>query len=319
MNLRSSPGLQPFPKNPRVSKLKRFGGSGFSVLGWKLHDAARYHLSHLEPAGNLDMCDVWSLFLIWCILIWKWKFAEIWTNWGNMGQLFHFLNLERRGDWRFYCISLIVTRRWRAMLRVQRRHDWLLLSDFNRENHSMLPTVSIDILALFPTWQCATRSKWHKDDLLRRRELQKTHTSSSSNFDCHIHCKRVQICTNPISWYFPLKSRFLIKSIAGGYSYAEGTAADFEATWTPLWSGKWRLHRTARAGKMWFLFLKLSRHADLESHLSSFCWISGYPCVCDCVGLCVGCQDSIGGTLTGQSRSSWVRDSDMKGDHYNYN
>ena len=39
-------------------------------------------------------------------------------------------------------------------------------------------------------------------------------------------------------------------------------------------------------------------------------------CVCDCVGLCVGCQDSIGGTLTGQSRSSWVRDSDMKGDHY---
>lgn len=138
-----------------------------------------------------------------------------------------------------------------------------------------------------------------------------------ATFGCHIHCKRVQICTNPISWYFPLKSRFLIKSIAGGYSYAEGTAADFEATWTPLWSGKWRLHRTARAGKIWFLFFKLSRHADLESHLSSFCWFSGYPCVCDCVGLCVGCQDSIGGTLTGQSRSSWVRDSDVKGDQDN--
>ena len=103
-----------------------------------------------------------------------------------------------------------------------------------------------------------------------------------ATFDCHIHCKRVQICTNPISWYFPLKSRFLIKSIAGGYSYAEGTAADFEATWTPLWSGKWRLHRTARAGKMWFLFFELGRHADLESHLSSFCWFSGYPCVCVC-------------------------------------
>ena len=39
--------------------------------------------------------------------------------------------------------------------------------------------------------------------------------------------------------------------------------------------------------------------------------------VCDCVGLCVVCQDSIGGTLTGQSRSSWVRDSDVKGDQDN--
>ena len=278
--------VQGFSRSPKI-----LGSPSWSVS--VVRDSQCWDGSYMMQQGTTE--PPWSLFPIWCILIWKWKFDEIWTNWGNMGQLFPFLNLDFRGDWQFYCINLIVTRRWRAMLRVQRRHDWLLLSDFNRENHSMLPTVSIDILALFPTWQCATRSKWHKDDLLRRRELQKTHTSSSSNFDCHIHCKRVQICTNPISWYFPLKSRFLIKSIAGGYSYAEGTAADFEATWTPLWSGKWRLHRTARAGKMWFLFLKLSRHADLESHLSSFCWISGYPCVC--VWLC--------GALCGLSGFNW--------------
>ena len=80
---------------------------------------------------------------------WKWNFDEIWTNWSNMGQLFPFLNLEFRADWRFYCSNLIVTRRWHVMLRVQRRHDWLSLSGFDWENHSMLPPTSIDILALF--------------------------------------------------------------------------------------------------------------------------------------------------------------------------
>ena len=164
--------VQGFSRSPKI-----LGSPSWSVS--VVRDSQCWDGSYMMQQGTTE--PPWSLFPIWCILIWKWKFAEIWTNWGSMGQLFHFLNLECRGDWRFYCINLIVTRRWHAMLRVQRRHDWLLLSDFNWENHSMLPTVSIDILALFPTWQCATRSKWHKDDLLRRRELQKTHTSSSSN------------------------------------------------------------------------------------------------------------------------------------------
>ena len=149
------------------------------------------------------------------------------------------------------------------------RAAWLIITIRYWENHSMLPPVSIDILTLFPMWQCSTRSKWHKQDLVRRCELQKTqyhlNTSSSSNLKL---AYTLQKSTNPISWYVPFKSRSLIKSIAGGYSYAEGTAADFEATCTmALWSGRWRLHRTATAGKMWFLFLKLSRHASKDIRL----------------------------------------------------